>query len=315
MHDGLVDEAPRSITLHEAADRLGVHYMTVYRYVRLGILPADKVGGSWQVDPSDLSRVGARPRPTTSTGPGRPDEVSAGSGRRRRAPWAGRLEQRMLAGDAAGSWQVVEAAMASGYSPADVYVEILGPALHAIGAGWRRGQVGIEQEHLATAAAASIIGRLGPRFRRRGLHRGTILVAMPVGDHHGLGAAMLSDILRGHGYAVLNVGADTPPSSLVVAMARVPDLVGLVVSVVNRARLRAAAQLIRAARRQDPAVAIVAGGFAVPDEATALGLGADGWVADARRLAPLIDRLVVARRPGSPHGSTGPRASRRSTGR
>ncbi|MCU1344909.1 MAG: hypothetical protein JWL70_1175, partial [Acidimicrobiia bacterium] len=30
------------LTLHEAADALGVHYMTVYRYVRLGLLPARK---------------------------------------------------------------------------------------------------------------------------------------------------------------------------------------------------------------------------------------------------------------------------------
>ena len=32
------------LTLHEAAELLGVHYMTAYRYVRLGVLPAVKVG-------------------------------------------------------------------------------------------------------------------------------------------------------------------------------------------------------------------------------------------------------------------------------
>jgi len=30
------------LTLHEAAELLGVHYMTAYRYVRLGLLPAVK---------------------------------------------------------------------------------------------------------------------------------------------------------------------------------------------------------------------------------------------------------------------------------
>ena len=97
----------------------------------------------------------------------------------------------MLAGDGAGSWQVVEAAMASGVEPADVYVDILAPALHRVGAAWQRGEVGVEQEHLASGVAASIIGRLGPRFRRRGRHRGTVLVAMPVGERHGLGVAMV----------------------------------------------------------------------------------------------------------------------------
>ena len=43
-----------SMTLQEAADALGVHYMTAYRYVRLGLLHAEKIGGSWRVETADL---------------------------------------------------------------------------------------------------------------------------------------------------------------------------------------------------------------------------------------------------------------------
>jgi MerR family transcriptional regulator, light-induced transcriptional regulator len=276
--------ARESISLHEAADRLGVHYMTVYRYVRLGMLPARKVGGSWKVDPSDLATL-------------RADQAHAGSGRqigvgrRTAAPWSDRLRGRMLAGDAEGSWNVVEAAMAAGMEPADIYVEVLGPALREIGAMWRRGGLGIEREHMASGVAASIVGRLGPRFRRPGRHGGTVLVAMPAGERHGLGATMITDILRGGGHEVLNLGPDTPPSSLVAAMAETDGLLGVVVSVVDEARLPAARRLIAAARKQAPAVVVIAGGFAVPDEATAQSIGADGWIADARGLAGLIAEL------------------------
>jgi methanogenic corrinoid protein MtbC1 len=197
----------------------------------------------------------------------------------------------MLAGDGAGSWQVVEAAMASGVEPQDVYVELLGPALHGIGEAWQRGEIGIADEHLASGVATSIVGRLGPRFRRRGRHRGTVLIAMPVGERHGLGVAMLADILSQAGFEVLNLGADTPPASLEAAMAGRDDLSVVVISVVNAARLPGAARLIAAARRTDPAVAIVAGGFAVPDQATAQRLGADGWAADPRGLPQLIGQL------------------------
>ena len=44
------------LTLHEAAALLGVHYMTAYRYVRLGLLPAAKSGGSWRVTAADLEQ-------------------------------------------------------------------------------------------------------------------------------------------------------------------------------------------------------------------------------------------------------------------
>ena len=44
------------LTLAEAAQELGVHYMTVYRYVRTGRLPARQVAGEWQIEPADLAR-------------------------------------------------------------------------------------------------------------------------------------------------------------------------------------------------------------------------------------------------------------------
>ena len=44
------------LTLQEAADELGVHYMTAYRYVRLGVMEASKSGGVWQVQRSAVDR-------------------------------------------------------------------------------------------------------------------------------------------------------------------------------------------------------------------------------------------------------------------
>ena len=86
------------LTLQEAADQLGVHYMTAYRYVRHGLLEAEKHGGTWQVSEEAVERF--------RSGDGAP--VTRGD----RAPWAKRLEARLVAGDAAGSWGVVEAALA-----------------------------------------------------------------------------------------------------------------------------------------------------------------------------------------------------------
>jgi excisionase family DNA binding protein len=41
--------ASTDITLTEAAELLGVHYMTAYKYVRTGRLAATKVGGGWRI--------------------------------------------------------------------------------------------------------------------------------------------------------------------------------------------------------------------------------------------------------------------------
>ena len=278
-------EAPAGlVTLHEAAERLGVHYMTAYRRVRMGILPARKVGGTWWIDPADLDRpvaASSAPAPGRRSA-GEPDDASA---------WRDRLQGRMLSGDLAGSWQVVEAAMAAGREPRDIYVEVLAPTLHTVGSLWQSGAVGIEQEHLASSVAASLIGRLGPRFARRGRKKGIVIVAMPPGERHGLGVVMLADILTQDGYEVRNLGPDTPAPSLVATMRDADQLAAVIVSVVDARHREAAEELLGAARRERPTLPLIAGGYAVPDERSAVELGAAGWAPDPRNLAGLIEKL------------------------
>jgi len=255
--------------------------MTVYRYIRLGMLPARKEGSSWRIDPADLKRLDTSP------------SVPA---RKRSAPWHTRLQARMLAGDEAGSWGVAEAAIRSGMEPRDFYCDVLTPVLHAIGELWHNGEIGVEDEHLASNVASAMIGRLGPRFASRGRTKGTVVIAMPAGERHDLGLAMLGDILRSDGYRVLNLGADTPASALVAAVRDVADVSAIALSVVNSESLAMAANSIVAIRDSIGAVPVLAGGAAVPDEQSAHRLGADGWAGDAREVGPVISAMVSSRR-------------------
>ena len=269
-----------ALTINEAAQRLGVHYMTVYRYIRLGMLPARKEGSGWRIEAADLKRLDTSP------------SVPA---RKRSAPWHTRLQARMLAGDEAGSWGVVEAAIGSGMEPRDFYCDVLTPVLHAIGELWQNGEIGVEDEHLASNVASAMIGRLGPRFASRGRTKGTVVMAMPAGERHDLGLAMLGDILRSDGYRVLNLGADTPPPALVATLREVDDLSALALSVVNGESLTAASSLIDAVRQSIGAVPVLAGGAAVRDEQSAQRLGADAWAGDAREVGPIISAISSTR--------------------
>ena len=46
-----------TVSLRDAAELIGVHYMTAYRYVRNGRLPAKRVGSTWRVLAEDLQRL------------------------------------------------------------------------------------------------------------------------------------------------------------------------------------------------------------------------------------------------------------------
>ena len=267
----------RTLSLREAAAELGVHYMTVYRYVRLGMLPATKAGAAWVVAADDLA--GFR-------------NVRPENGERRSpADWQQRLRARMQAGDERGSWRVVESALASGLDPVDVYEEMLAPAMTAVGEDWANGVIDVADEHRASAVAVRIVGRLGPRFARRGRSKGSVVTATPAGELHGLGLSVVADVLRGAGYEVVDLGCNVPPQSLARTVDEAPRLRAVALSAHNPeggAGLREAIAVVRPLTDAP----IVVGGHAVSSEAEAHTLGADGWAANARQAVARIAELT-----------------------
>lgn len=265
------------LTLQQAADELGVHYMTAYRYVRLGQLEAVKVGGGWRVtrEALDAFRAGHA-------------AAAESPSRQRPAPWADRLEVRLLAGDAQGAWGVVESAMAGGIDVADVYTDVLAPALRSIGDRWAAGEIDIAEEHRASGIATRIVGRLGSRAVRRGRPRGTIVVGSPAGERHALVVAMLADLLRLEGWDVCDLGADTPSDSFVHVLSTMDSVAAIGLSVTDPTCLDACAETCAALHAAGMNVPIFVGGQAVVSDAHAAELGADGYAPDAPTMIALI---------------------------
>lgn len=269
------------LTLQEAADELGVHYMTAYRYVRLGLMDAEKIGGTWKVAPGAVAafQAGSERSP-----------VAAGE----RAPWSERLESRMIAGDARGAWGVIESAMAAGKELDQVYLELLTPAMVSIGERWSAGEIDIAIEHRASGMAMRIIGQIGPRFARRGRARGTVITATPAGENHTLPVAMLSDLLRLEGWEVSDLGADLPAESLVLLAADTPDVVAVGLSVSSEDCLPQLTKSCEAVRAAEPKLLVVAGGRAIRDDDHARSLGAHGAATSGKQMSNLIEEHVAA---------------------
>ena len=284
------------LTLQEAADLLGVHYMTAYRYVRLGLLHASKPSGTWRVARADLDAFQVSNSITTTVG-----GLGNGSGEsgRRRAPWAERLQSRLIAGDSRGAWGVIEAALAAGADLDEIYIDVIGPAMSAIGADWESGQLDISLEHRATGIAMRLIGRLGPRFVRRGRTRGAVVVGAPVGEFHSLPVAMLADLVRGGGWDVSDLGADVPDASLVHAVGSIADLIAVGLSVTNPGCLDSARSACSALRQAYPDLLLIVGGSAVDGEDTAMLLGAHGYAPDGRHFIELLETRRAELRGGS----------------
>jgi excisionase family DNA binding protein len=281
MPEGL-DAPEQGLTLHQAADALGVHYMTAYRYVRTGRLPASRLGGTWRVDAADLDLLRRPAHGETRRETGLPMS-------------RGQLQSRLIAGDEVGAWSILESALGSGTSSEGILLDLLAPVLVSIGRGWESGELSVADEHRATSVTLRLIGRLGARFARRGRKRGTVVLAAPPGEQHGVPVAIAADLLRWRGFEVVELGADTPADTLAATVARNPDLIAVGIACTTRGALRTVRKTIAGIHREAPGIPVILGGAAIHDAEQARALGADlftGGRADA--VISAVEALVNA---------------------
>jgi methanogenic corrinoid protein MtbC1 len=278
------------LNLKQAAASLGVHYMTAYRYVRTGRLPARRAATGWVVDGDDLAAFSAGGR-RDSADAADPDLVD----RDREAAWRARLRRTLVAGDETAAWRVLEQALVAGHSPAGCYLDLLVGAIDDISGRSGRPNAPIAEEYLAMATAARLVARLGGRFRRSGRSRGTVVFGAPLGQHHTLAISVVADLARLEGFNCLELGADVPPEAFAGAAAGAYRLIGVGIGVTTASSLDAVRDTVRAVHCVDAAIPVVVGGQAA-NLATATFTGADAWAADGRRAVEIIGDLAKSRR-------------------
>ena len=277
----------KDVTLHEAAERLGVHYMTAYRYVRQGQLPALRTSAGWRVALKDVDQFSRREETTNGN--------STRTRSRRQAPWSSRLEARLIAGDVEGAWGVIESAMAAGSTVDRVYTEYIAGAMESIGARWAAGELEVADEHRATVVVQRLLGRLGPQLNRRGRSRGTVVVGSPFGEQHSIPSAVLSDLVRADGWSVIDLGADCPASSF-IQVVKESDAVAVLLSISHEDSMPAAVAVTAELGKVLPEVLVVTGGRAVMNS-TQVDIG-DGVVLgqDINQVLDMVRQHAIRRR-------------------
>ncbi|MEQ1699018.1 MAG: cobalamin-dependent protein [Ilumatobacteraceae bacterium] len=273
-------DSPR-LNLKQTAARLGVHYMTAYRYVRQGRLDAERAGTEWEVTEAAIAKfIAQRDRPEASAVPTLDVD------------WAARLCPALLIGDEPAAWAVIERALAAGHDPAYCYLDMIAAAIEAIDRQRRTGVVDAAQQPIAVAVAYRLTARLGSRFRRSGRSRGSVIFGAPTGERHHLPIAIVADLVRLAGFDVLELGADSSPESFAVAIQHAPRLVAVCIGITGFDHLEAAHETISRVRSVCPDIPIVVGGQAVLNPEVAQVLAATAWAADGRSAVSVIESLA-----------------------
>jgi MerR family transcriptional regulator, light-induced transcriptional regulator len=138
---------------------------------------------------------------------------------------AGALRTALLGLDEAGAEAALDRLLA-GFALDTVLRDVVLPFLHDLGDAWARGAVSVGQEHFASAVLAGRLHALA-----RGWDAGVgprAILACPSDERHELGLLCFALALRGRGWRVSYLGADTPADAIrSVAAALSPELIVL----------------------------------------------------------------------------------------
>ena len=220
------------VDLETAADQLGVHYQTAYRWVRAGLLRASLVEGRYCVEPEVIARFAEQRSRPKRPSPRRPRQ---GFNRLR-----GRFLEHLLGNEESEAHKLVRGLVDGGVSVSSVIEEVIAPAMVQVGERWAAGRLAIAEEHQATAIVERVLADNLPS--PRGRRRGTVVVAALSGDRHGLPTLMATVALREDNWRVRHLGADLPTDELVRLCAT--QAVDLVVLTVTAAEAADAAQAV-----------------------------------------------------------------------
>jgi len=193
-----------TLDLQAAADELGVHYQTAYRWVRAGRLPAHRVDGRYVITRDDLAVfVVERSSPATPPVPSQ-----------RRLDTASKtMHSALVDGDEGTARNLARSIIDQGTPLPELIQKVIVPPLQQIGVDWHDGHLSIWVEHRASAIIDRLLGDITPN--PRGRRRGTAMVAAVAGDRHSLATSMAAVTLRDNNWEVHHLGADVPADEIV----------------------------------------------------------------------------------------------------
>lgn len=135
---------------------------------------------------------------------------------------ATRLQQEYLQEILAARWKdaagKIMDAFHSGYSIADIYMDVFQESLYTIGCLWESNKISVADEHMGTAITQFIMSKLYEHLKMSDVRRGRLVVTGVQGEMHQVGAHMVADVLEADGWDVLFLGANVPPEKVIRAV-------------------------------------------------------------------------------------------------
>jgi 5-methyltetrahydrofolate--homocysteine methyltransferase len=202
------------------------------------------------------------------------------------------IYQGVLDGDMGGVQANVQAAVNAGLPAVDILQEGLIAAMGEVGRLFEEGEYFVPEMLIAARAMKAGLAILRPLLVDAGVEpAGKIAIGTVKGDLHDIGKNLVSMMLEGAGFEILDLGTDVTPDQFVAAVQGGTNIIGLsALLTTTMPSMETTIKAIEAAGLRDQ-VKVIIGGAPVTAE-YARQIGADGFAPDASQAVTLVKSLI-----------------------
>jgi 5-methyltetrahydrofolate--homocysteine methyltransferase len=129
------------------------------------------------------------------------------------------LQEAIIKGKRDAVEPLIRQALSEGLNPEEIMNHILILAMDVVGEQFSRNEIFLPEMMIAARAMNIGLGILRPMLIAKGVSsRGKVVIGTVKGDIHDVGKNIVSMILQGAGYEVMDLGIDVPPEKFIDAI-------------------------------------------------------------------------------------------------
>jgi len=201
------------------------------------------------------------------------------------------LNEAIIKGDQAAAADMTKAAIDDGLSAESILEKGLVAGMNVVGTRFKRDEIYIPEVLIAARAMKMAMEILEPKLTEAGVEPiGTVVMGTVQGDLHDIGKNLVTMMLRGAGFAVIDAGVDVSSEDFVTNVkTSQAQIVGL--SALLTTTMPAMEKIIQIFKDTDIKAKIMVGGAPVTKE-YADKIGADAYAADAASAVDIAKDLL-----------------------
>jgi 5-methyltetrahydrofolate--homocysteine methyltransferase len=202
------------------------------------------------------------------------------------------LKQSIIDGDQNTARTITSQALREGLGPEDILQKGLIAGMNVIGAAFKKNEVYVPEVLIAARAMKMAMEILEPKLVAAGVKPiGTVVIGTVKGDMHDIGKNLVSMMLKGAGFNVVDMGTDIAPEVFVAgAKEHSAKLVGL--SALLTTTMPMMEKTVAAFKAAGVKAKIMIGGAPVTQE-YADKIGAAGYAADAATAVDVAKAMIA----------------------